>query len=67
MHCYDKSHYYKDFSTNNLLTDDEKVALETIQNIYRPIERAEFLIEYIVSGKITSDDYELLTGIPYAI
>jgi hypothetical protein len=67
MHRYDKSHYYKDFSNSTLLTDDEKRALETIQNIYRPIERAEFLIEYIVSGKITSDDYELLTGIPYSI
>jgi hypothetical protein len=67
MHRYDKSHYYKDFSANTLLTDDEKIALETIQNIYRPIERAEFLIEYIINGKITSDDYELLTGIPYSI
>jgi hypothetical protein len=62
---YDKSHYYVDFSNNELLTNDEKLALERIQEIYRPVERAEFLTEYKIQGKITADDFERLTGLPY--
>jgi hypothetical protein len=62
----DKSHYYIDFSNSELLTDDEKIALERIQEIYRPVERAIFLTEYKIQGKITSDEYEILTGIPYS-
>ena len=65
MHFYDKSHYYVDFSNSDLLTKDEKVALERIQETYRPVERAELLIEYRVQGKITDDDYERMTGLPY--
>lgn len=64
-HLYDKSHYYVDFSKSTLLTEDEKKALERIQEIYRPVERAEFLVEYRVQGKITDDDYETMTGLPY--
>ena len=65
MHSYDKSHYYVDFSDSESLTDEEKIALERIQEIYRPVERADFLIEYRVQGKITDDQYEQMTGIPY--
>jgi hypothetical protein len=61
---YDKSHYYVDFSKNKSLTDEEKVSLEKIQEIYRPVERAVFLMEYYIEGKITEDDYMVCTGIP---
>lgn len=62
---YDKSKFYIDFSNHPNLTDDEKKALESIQALYRPIERVEFLIEYRVQGKITADEYETMTGLPY--
>lgn len=65
MAMYDKSYYYIDFSKNNLLSENEKAALEKIQEIYRPIERVEFLLEYKTSGKITSDEFEVMTGLPY--
>ena len=65
MALFDKSHYYVDFSDSTRLSNDEKLALERIQEIYRPVERAEFLIEYRVQGKITDDDYERMTGLPY--
>lgn len=63
--AYDLSKYYIDFSNHSNLTDDEKKALETIQTLYRPIERIEFLIEYRATDKITSDEYETMTGLPY--
>lgn len=62
---YDKSHYYIDFSNRDNLTDDEKKSLEMIQQTYRPIERVDLLIEYKITGKITDDDYETMTGLPY--
>jgi hypothetical protein len=62
---YDKSHYYIDFSDSDILTDDEKIALEKIQEIYRPVERAIFLAEYRILGKITDDDYYQMTSLPY--
>lgn len=62
---YDKSAYYIDFSEYENLTNDEKRALEQIQQTYRPIERVDFLIEYRVLGKITSDEFERMTGLPY--
>jgi len=65
MQLYDKSQYYIDFSNNDRLNNDEKIALERIQEIYRPVERADFLLEYLAEGKITSDDYTYMTGLPY--
>lgn len=62
---YDKSKYYVDFSNHDNLTNDEKIALENIQNLYRPIERVDFLIEYRAQGKITADEFETMTGLPY--
>jgi len=62
---YDKSFFYVDFSNRDNLTDDQKVALERIQELYLPLERAAFLSEYRNLGLITSDDYEQITGIPY--
>lgn len=65
MVMYDKSHFYIDFSDNKILTDDEKKALERIQQDYRPIERVELLLEYRIQNKITDDEYETMTGLPY--
>ena len=65
MVMYDKSHYYVDFSNSKLLSDDEKIALQRIQDTYSPVERVELLLEYKVAGKITSDEFETMTGLPY--
>lgn len=62
---YDMSKFYVDFSNRSNLTDDEKEALETIQKLYKPIERVEFLVVYRANDKITTDDYETMTGLPY--
>lgn len=62
---YDKSQYYIDFSDKENLTNEEKAALERIQQTYRPIERVDFLIEYKVQEKITADEFEQMTGLPY--
>ncbi len=63
---YDKSAYYVDFSNRENLTNDEKQSLEKIQELYRPIERVDFLLDFRALGKITSDDYETMTGLPYS-
>ena len=62
---YDKSAYYVDFIDRDNLTNDEKVALERIQEMYRPIERVDLLLEYTINKKITTDDFEKMTGLPY--
>lgn len=62
---YDKSAYYIDFSDRENLTNDEKLALERIQSTFRPIERVEFLLEYKIQGKISADEFEKMTGLPY--
>jgi hypothetical protein len=63
--AYDMSRYYVDFSNRDNLTEAEKIALENIQKIYKPLERIELLIDYRVNDKITADDYETMTGLPY--
>lgn len=65
MISYDKSQYYIDFTDRDSLTNDEKVALENIQALYRPIERVDYLLEYRAQGKITADEFETMTGLPY--
>ena len=62
---YDPSAYFIDFSDRNNLTDDEKKALQAIQETYRPIERVTLLLEYRIADKITSDEFEQMTGLPY--
>lgn len=62
---YDKSQYYVDFSSRDNLTNDEKNALEKIQESLRPIERVDLLLEYKIQGKITADEFETMTGLPY--
>jgi hypothetical protein len=66
MIAYDNSKYYVDFSNRDNLTNEEKTALERIQQLYRPIERVAFVLDYKVAGKITADDYETMTGLPYS-
>lgn len=61
---YDEGQYYIDFSDRDNLTSEDKEALENIQT-YRPMERVDFLSDYLLSGKITDDDYEKMTGIPF--
>ncbi len=65
MITYDKSQYYIDFSERDTLTNEEKIALENIQALYRPIERVDYLLEYRASRKITDDEFETMTGLPY--
>ena len=62
---YDKSQYYVDFSNHENLTNDEKNALDKIQQMYRPVERVDVLIEYKLAGKITADEFEKMTVLPY--
>lgn len=62
---YDKSAYYVDFSNHTNLTNDEKTALQRIQDTFRPIERVTLLLEYKAQGKITADEFEKMTGLPY--
>ena len=62
---YDKSQYYVDFSNHENLTNDEKVALDKIQQTYRPMERVDLLIDYKIQCKITADEFEKMTGLPY--
>ena len=61
----DFSSYYIDFSNRTDLTDVEKASLEAIQTAYRPIERVDLLIEFRIQNKITSDEFEQMTGLPY--
>nr|DAX41711.1 MAG TPA: major allergen I polypeptide [Caudoviricetes sp.] len=65
MATYDQSAFFIDFSLDPNLTDEEKIALERIQQLYRPVERVELLLEYKVNGKITGDQFEQMTGMPY--
>ena len=65
MNTFDRSAFFIDFSSDPNLTDDEKIALQRIQELYRPVERVELLLDYKVNGKITSDQFEQMTGMPY--
>lgn len=62
---YDLSYYAVDFSNHKNLEQDDIDKLHQIQKDYRPMERAEHLSEFKLLGKITSDEYETMTGIPY--
>lgn len=62
---YDLHRYYVDFSTRDNLTDEEKKALENIQMTLKPLDRVPLLLDYLTLAKITTDDYETMTGLPY--
>ena len=65
MVIYDKEAFYVDFSERENLTIEEKNLLEDIQRKFRPIERADYLVDFRMQNKITADDFEQMTGIPY--
>lgn len=57
--------YFVDFSDSKLLTEEEKINIKDIQDKYRPMERVDFLMDYRTQGKITEDEFETMTGVPY--
>ena len=61
----DLSKYYIDFSNHDDLTSDEKNYLEYVQKTFYPIERVTHLLDFRAMGKITTDEYETMTGLPY--
>lgn len=61
----DKSHFYVDFSDRDDLSNDEKAALEMIQASLRPIERVDVLLQYVIDGKISPEQFETMTGLSY--
>ena len=61
----DLSLYFVDFSNRNNLTNDEKESLKNIQDTLLPLDRVPLLLEFLVNAKITTDDYEKMTGLPY--
>ena len=61
----DLSKYYIDFSNHDELTNDEKNYLEYVQKTFYPIERVTHLLDFRAMGKITTDEYETMTGLPY--
>lgn len=65
--AYNANDYYVDFTDRSNLTDGEKIALEKIQTEYYPLQRVTFLAPYRNNDKITDDDYETMTSIPYSI
>jgi len=66
MIIYDESKYYIDFSNRENLNDYEKETLENIQKNYKPIERVDLVMEFVVDGRISVDDFEALTGLIYS-
>lgn len=62
---YNPSKFFIDFSFHDDLTEEEKRDLEQIQENFRPMERVEYLIPYRLEGKLTDDEFEQLTGVPY--
>lgn len=57
--------YFIDFSYSTTLNDQEKEDIINIQQNYRPMERVDFLMAYKIQGKITDDEFEKMTGVPY--
>lgn len=59
------SDYNIDFSDNLNLSEEEKLNLKDIQENYRPMERVDLLLDFRNNGKISEDEFETLTGVPY--
>ena len=57
---------YINFTARTDLTPDEIKSLESIQQIHLPIERVDPLLEFKYAGKITTDEFETMTGLPYS-
>jgi len=67
MNKADKSFYHVDFSSHSNLNKVQKNALEKIQQMYLPMDRAQFLLPYKSAGLISADEYSTMTGIPITI
>lgn len=65
MKKFEKNNYIVDFENNEKLTTKDKEELKEIQEKYYPIERTEHLTEFYLDGKITDDEYETLTTVPF--
>lgn len=59
------NNYFVDFSLNQTLTQAEKDLINEIQERYKPMERVDLLLEFRNNGKITEDEFEQMTGVPY--
>lgn len=57
--------FYIDFSDRDNLNQEDKEALKALQESLRPIERIQYLLDFVISGKISIEDWEVLTGIPW--
>ena len=62
---YRKEDYGIDFQYRDGLSQDDVIALMDIQDKYKPVDRIEYLLKFRAQNKITDDDLEKLTGIPY--
>lgn len=62
---YNKNDYFIDFNEREELDPMDIQALMEIQETYRPVDRVEYLLRFRAEEKITDDDLEKLTGIPY--
>lgn len=65
MKKFEKNNYLVNFENNEKLTDEDKKELKRIQDQYYPMERTEHLAEFYLEGKITDDEYEILTTVPF--
>lgn len=65
MKKFKKDNYLVNFENNSKLTPEDKLELKRIQEQYYPIERTEHLTEFYLEGKITDDEYEILTTVPF--
>ena len=57
---------YINITARTDLTPDEIKNLESIQQTHLPIERVDPLLEFKYAGKITNDEFETMTGLPYS-
>ena len=64
---YNETDYKIDFSSHTNLTEGEKNELNVIQESYRPMERIDYLLKFKDTDKITDDEWEKLTGLPFAL
>lgn len=62
---YNSNDYFIDFNEREELDPMDIQALMEIQEKYRPVDRVEYLLRFRAEEKITDDDLEKLTGIPY--
>lgn len=62
---YNRNDYFIDFTQREELEQEDVQRLMEIQETYRPVDRVEYLLRFRAEEKISDDDLEKLTGIPY--